>query len=218
MIMKNNELNNFITDEQLTEFFDAKEAGKTYAEALDALHLKALSQSEESEMKAFWDMHDRVSGLAAEVHAPESLVKRIIGETSERISNFAVSFPEQKQQKVIASPYVRTVDYLKRPIRSSWKIITPITVIFFALVGMLGTEDTLRAPPSPAFTANDRGAARLAVVTERIDSVDEILSTLSSETDMEASLFADVNNDIALIEGDASTAGELSNAYDETTF
>jgi hypothetical protein len=216
--MKHNEFNNIITDEQLTLFFDAKEAGKTYADALDALHLKALSQSEESEMKALWDMHDRVSGLAAEVRAPESLVKRIISETSERISNFAVSFPEQKQQKVIASPYARTVDYLKRPIRSSWKIITPITVIFFALVGVLGTEDALRTPPSPSFTANDRGAARLAVVTERIDSVDEILSTLSSEADSEASLLADVNNDLALVEGDASTAGELTNAYDETTF
>jgi len=40
MIMNNDILNNFITDEQLTEFFDAKESGKTFADALELLQLR----------------------------------------------------------------------------------------------------------------------------------------------------------------------------------
>jgi hypothetical protein len=66
---------------------------------------------------------------------------------------------------------------------------------------------------------NSKDASRSAVAQpESAGSVDEVLSTLSSEADSGVNLLADASMDLALVEGDAVAVSELNNAYDETTF
>jgi len=121
----------------------------------------------------------------------------VFSEKNRRCSSLIslASFPEDKQEKVIASPYARTIDYLKRPIRSSWKIAAPITVILFAIVSIIGMKGNIQNPEAPALAMNTKGVSRSFSVS---DSVNEILSTLSSEADSDVTLLADANNDVAL--------------------
>ena len=121
-----------LSDEQLTVLLDAKEAGKSFPDALSALHVD-VSSALTKDAKEFWDMHSSLMHGSSVIHPSRELLSRIVqagGEVS----------PVAHNEHMVKTGFSALLHAL---FARDWKVIGPVLVLVIMLVAVFdnGTKD-----------------------------------------------------------------------------
>ena len=227
--MNTNNPQTTLSDEQLTLFFDAKEAGKSFPDALRTMGDLTVSESDLSELHALWDMHGMLVRNAHNISPAQSLLSRSLDAIPTVVTG---AQSPGYQGESASSAFLYITRNLNLIMNMNWKIAAPIAVVVIAVVAVtqMGKSeqpgDLAMSDPKVATTlsVNAEADAPMAKSMAMMNtapvsgSVDDLVASLSAEADMDVTQFADASADIALVNADSQSINDLNTAYDETTF
>lgn len=223
-----------IDDEMLARFFDAKEAGKSFPDALLVLGDAHVSDAELSELHALWDLHGTLVRSAHNTSPDHALLMRTLGEIVAQPAPGVTRAASSGYDGASAQGAVEQINNnLNLFMNINWKILAPVAVVLIAVV--VSTQMTPAAPPdqlamndtpeSATMATDAQGGTSMMMKTMAVSeaapvsgNVDDLVASLVLDADQDMSLFADASADIALVSADSQAITELSTAYDETTF
>lgn len=218
--------NNEILDEQLAILVDAKEAGRSFPQALDEAGKVGELPKDLAELRAFWGLHGQLMRSAHNISPRRELLSRVLS-TLPATRNSAVTeklpggYNGEGAQR---APITSNVNLI---MNMNWKIAVPMAVVLIAVVAVLGvgnsdSEKLAVNDPQVMMMSADPSAGTLAMKSMDVapvsGDVDELIASLSLEADGDAGLIADMAGDIALVSSDSQQINDLNTAYDETTF
>lgn len=238
--MKHIPNDNFISDEQLLTILDAKEAGKSFSDALTETGVGTLSQEDTETLRAIWKMHGSLMSEAHNISPSKAILSRIIEgaetSTSEIVTNSPiVGYNERRtdNQSINSDNYINTF------MQINWKFVAPIAVLVIVVAAGMSMGDKesgslaiSNQPSTVATTESAPGAAMVAI--ERVPvmekkqpslvavstsgDVDTLVASLTLEADGDKTLLDDSSADIALVTADSQSITDFNTTYNETTF
>lgn len=217
---------NQINEEMLVHFFDAKDDGKSFPDAL-SVYGESLGDAEVVELRALWDLHGTLVRKSHNISPSRGMLMRALEEISAPVTvlNHAgyVGVHAQNKESIISKSHNLFMNI-------NWKIMAPLAVVLIALVAsiqsddavpmhmaVIETSDTTLMSASEPMAMEARQMAKSSDVPVSGD-VDELVSTLIYSADQDVVLFGDASADIALISADSQAINDLNSAYDENTF
>jgi hypothetical protein len=129
--------NSVINDEVLMQFFDAKEAGKSFPDALLSAGITDTS-IDLAEFHALWDMHGDFMREAHNISPSRSLLERTITALprvapSAVTSSSSTGYHKESSQNI----FIRIIHNLDTMSQMNWKIVAPIAVFVLAVVAVV---------------------------------------------------------------------------------
>lgn len=223
--------NNFISDEQLLTLLDAKEAGKSFPDALAQTGVGALSQEDTASLRVIWNMHGTLMNEAHNISPSRALLSRIIEGVEISASNIVTNSPVAGyNEHRTEGQFLNSNNNVKTFMQINWKIVAPIAVFVIVVVaGMsMGQKDekslAVNNQPTSVVTPTSvepTGAMMAMKATPSAGAsgnVDDLVSALSFEADGDKTLLDDSSADIALVTADNQTITDFNTTYNETTF
>lgn len=230
---------NFITDQELDLLLSAKEAGKSFPDALAAARPKPFSVEETRAIKEIWDIQSDFSSVAHRLSPDDRFVERLIMELPAQATH-GVTRNEEKgyhEGRGQVSYFEKIMSNIDQLMQMNWKIAAPIAVVAIAVVAVLGMGEknaplatdqesvSTTAMPESAMMKNEAvptGRAMMAMNTMPVEpatgNVDDLVASLNADADADVTALSDGSADIALVTSDSQSVTDLTTAYDETTF
>lgn len=221
----------FISDEQLMLLLDAKDAGKSFPDALLALGA-SLQNDDTKRLKAIWDMQGTLSGMAHTISPKRSTLTHILAELPQLVPDPVTTlrgagYTEGAGQ---GPTFIRSIHNV---MQINWKIAAPIAVVALAVVAVLSGGSNPGAPlatnttavqDAPEMAMMAKGDADVSTMAMKMapapvsGEVDDLAASLALEADGDLTLLSDMNADLTLVASDSQTINDYATAYDETTF
>lgn len=221
----------FITDDRLMLLLDAKDAGKSFPDALLALG-ESLPNEDTKRLKAIWDMQGTLSSMAHTISPKRSTLTHILAELPQGTPNTVTTsggagYTEGEGQQ---PAFIRSIHNV---MQINWKIAAPIAVVAIAVVAVLSggankgaplATNITSAPATPESAMMAQGDAGVSTMAMKVaptpvsGEVDDLAASLSLAADDDLTLLSDMNADLTLVASDSQTINDYATAYDETTF
>lgn len=153
---------NTISDEGLMLFFDAKESGKSFPDALLAAGITDPT-IDLTELKLFWDMHGSLTRDAHNI-SPDS---RLLTRTLESLTTSPVLHPvttsphEGYTKESKKSVFNHLSNNFNAMMQMNWKIGAPIAVLLIVVTAVAGTRGSDPKPASIAMNDTVSSSATL---------------------------------------------------------
>lgn len=235
-----------ITEEMLMQFYDAKEAGKSFPEAVN------LAQADQvlpdlTTLRDLWDLHGRLMREAHNISPDMHLLERTLLALPQLKSSVTAA-PELSYVEGVEKKRITHVNTLFAPnSETHWKIIMPVALVLLAVVTVmnipsgeftttqLAVNNELPAPtlmdatganvvtdaPTSALLRATPEPATFAMMKSAptvlvTGNLDDLTELLSREASTEVLLLNDSTKDFSLIASDAQAINEFNTTYDAT--
>jgi len=196
----------FITDEQLLSFFDAKEAGKSFPDAINASGLSTPSQKETDILRSLWEMHGNLMRQAHNTTPRHDLLVHIMERIEDAPSSSSVR--EKKVTSQIAPQGTSVVfggmnKYFRFIEKINWKILVSSALILLIFVSATGNKNT--AVKSVPLAVNEIAEKTIQAPTLMAVSSDEPQALPVADLAMRATINAGPESAVMLDDGPLSS-------------
>ena len=226
------QLDNYISDEQLTRLFDGKEAGKSFPDALRALEIPSLSEVETHELRSLWDLHGDLTRTAHAISPNPDLLHRITTDFSLEQAPIVTAQGQGGYHREGQGHINSIIGKTNALMQMNWKVATPIAVVLLAVVtvvSMGGKEgDSVLQVGDESMTMqmaaeSPEGGTSLAMKVSNIETpitgdVDDLALVFAREADGDLDILSDSEEDLSIVSSDDAELTSFTTAYDETTF
>jgi hypothetical protein len=237
-----------ISDEALVLFFDAKEAGKSFPDALTVAGI-ANTAVDLTDLHALWDMHGNLMREAHNISPSRNLLQKTLnslGAPASVTTPTKHGYESESEQNM----FIRVIHNFNTMSQMNWKIGAPIAVLVLAVVAVasvggskpsekLAVNDVVKpesalmdvgapvenTPEVASVEAGDMTQTTMSRSAKSVDSappasgeVDDLIASLVLEAGADVTLLDDATGDLALITSDSQSINDFNTAYDETTF
>lgn len=228
-----------ISDDTLTLFFDAKESGKSFPEALIIAGVTD-DISDLSVLRSLWDMHGNIVREVHNISPSSRLLERTLEALSVGVSPVVTTSGEAGY---IGESQKNTITHVRNSFnlmsQMNWKIGAPIAVLAIAVVAVMnmGADEKSGGPiamndasvmnevstmsmqaPLPDEVETARFAKSANIAEPVSGEIDDLAASLVLEASGDMTLLDDSEGDLSLVTADSQSINDFNTAYDETTF